>query len=97
MSRFEKIKNNLRTKKGQIRKEFGVNQIGLFGSYVRGENTSKSDLDVLVSFKETPGLLKFVRLKNHLSFLAGVDVDLVMKQSLKPYIGKRILKETVYL
>ncbi|WP_342765366.1 nucleotidyltransferase family protein [uncultured Methanomethylovorans sp.] len=67
--------------------------MGLFGSYVRGENTPESDLDVLVEFSRTPTIFRFVHLENHLSDSLGVKVDLVMKSALKPNIGKQILNE----
>jgi predicted nucleotidyltransferase len=65
----------------------------LFGSYVRGEETAGSDLDLLVSFAETPTLFQFVALEQFLSDKLGVKVDLVMKEALKPRIGERILAE----
>lgn len=71
--------------------------LGVFGSYVRREQNPESDIDILVTFKKTPGLLKFIELENHLSDLLGVKVDLVMKNVLKPAIGKHILNEVVYL
>jgi uncharacterized protein len=76
-----------------LKEEYHVSYIGLFGSYVRGENTPESDLDVLVEFSRTPTISRFVHLENHLSDYLGVKVDLVMKNALKPNIGKCILKE----
>ena len=52
-----------------------------------------SDLDLLVTFEEVPTLFQFVALENFLSDDLGVKVDLVMKDSLKPAIGKYILEE----
>jgi predicted nucleotidyltransferase len=72
-----------------------VASIALFGSYVRHEERPGSDLDVLVAFDQAPGLLEFVELENYLSDALGVKVDLVMQESLKPRIGKRILSEAV--
>ena len=69
----------------------------MFGSYVRGEQTPESDVDILVSFDEVPSLLKFVGIENYLSDLLGVKVDLVMKRVLKPFIGEYILREVIYL
>ena len=46
---------------------FHVESIGMFGSYVRSEQRPDSDLDILVSFRETPGLVKFIELENFLS------------------------------
>ncbi|MFN0112865.1 MAG: nucleotidyltransferase family protein [Blastocatellia bacterium] len=72
-----------------------VNTLEVFGSYVRQEQREESDLDLLVTFSQTPGLLKFIELENHLSDLLGVKVDLVMKDALKPSIGKRVIKEAI--
>lgn len=79
----------------ELARRYQVAELGLFGSYVRRENRPDSDLDVLVRFSETPGLLRFIELENHLSDLLGVKVDLVMLSSLKPTIGQRILSEVV--
>jgi predicted nucleotidyltransferase len=62
---------------------------------VRGDERPASDLDVLVTFEESPGLLRFMELENYLSDLLGVMVDLVMRSALKPGIGERILEEAV--
>jgi predicted nucleotidyltransferase len=77
----------------ELQEDYNVSYIGLFGSYVRGEETHKSDLDVLVEFSKTPTIFKFVNLENYLSDSLGVKVDLVMKDALKPTIGKYILNE----
>ncbi|MGD0089068.1 MAG: nucleotidyltransferase family protein [Planctomycetota bacterium] len=69
--------------------------LGVFSSYVRHEQQAGSDLDILVSFHETPGLFRFIELENYLSDLLGVRVDLVMADSLKPRIKPRVLAEVV--
>jgi predicted nucleotidyltransferase len=97
MRKIDEIKINLEAHKDDLREKFYVKEIGLFGSFVRGENVTDSDLDILVDFEEVPGLLSFMRLKEYLSKITGVKVDLVMKRVLKPYIGKRIMREVVYL
>ncbi|MBC7321195.1 nucleotidyltransferase family protein [bacterium] len=73
--------------------------IGIFGSYVRGEQREESDIDILVEFEEGAkiGLLKFINLENYLSELLGAKIDLVEKLSLKPRLSKHILKEVVML
>jgi len=58
-------------------------------------NRPDSDLGILVTFAKTPSLLRFIELENYLSDLLGVKVDLVMRDSLKPQIGKKILQEVV--
>ena len=74
---------------------YRVSSLGLFGSYLRGTQRPDSDLDILVSFHETPTLLRLVELENHLSDLLGVKVDLVVRDSLKPRIGEHVLREVV--
>ena len=72
-------------------------KIGIFGSYVRGEQRKSSDVDILVEFYVAPSLLKFIAMEKYLSEVLGIKVDLVMKDSLRRYIGERILKEVVYI
>jgi predicted nucleotidyltransferase len=62
---------------------------------VRSEQKKGSDLDILVEFDEAPSFIQFLQLEHYLSDLLGVSVDLVMKDALKPAIGKRILSEVV--
>jgi hypothetical protein len=78
-----------------LRQNYHVETLGIFGSYVRNEQGPTSDLDVLVTFSQPPGLLQFVKLENYLSDLLGVKVDLVMREALKPHLGQRILAEVV--
>jgi predicted nucleotidyltransferase len=78
-----------------LAESFGVASLGLFGSYVHGAQRRDSDLDVLVSFHQTPSLLRLIELENYLSDLLGVKVDLVLRDSLKPRIGDRVLREVV--
>jgi len=96
---LKRITNILEKHKEELKEKYGVKKIGIFGSYVREEYKEKSDLDILVEFKEDAkiGLLKFVNMENYLSELIGVKVDLVEKSALKPRIGKHILKEVVLL
>ena len=75
--------------------QYQVASLGLFGSYLHGTQRPDSDLDVLVSFSETPSLLRLIELENYLGDLLQVKVDLVLRDSLKPRIGERILQEVV--
>ena len=98
MKKFREIKNILRKEKKKLRAEFKIKELGIFGSYVRGEKRKKtSDIDILVDFDEVPGLFKFIELEDYLSKVLGVKADLVMKDVLKPDIGKHILAEVIYL
>lgn len=93
--RLEEYLSKLRQQLPDLETRFGVRSLGVFGSHVRNEDRQGSDLDLLVSFERTPGLFSFLALENHLTDLLGVQVDLVMEDSLKPGIGERILKERV--
>jgi uncharacterized protein len=97
MKTLEEIKQWLVLNKSALQERYGVKEIGIFGSYVRQEQTEASDVDVLVEFSEVPGLLKFIDLENYISDNLGIKVDLVHKKGLKPRIGKRILVEVIYL
>ena len=92
-----RAKRILRQHLPEMRERYFVKSLGVFGSYVRGDQKKRSDLDLLVEFEQAPSLFKYVELENHLSELVGIKVDLVMKKTLKPYIGQRILAEVVPL
>ncbi len=83
--------------KEELKERFKVAEIGVFGSYVRKEQTKKSDIDILVTFHETVDLFTFVELERHLAHILGGKVDLVMKDGLKPRLRERILAEAVYV
>jgi predicted nucleotidyltransferase len=97
MRTFDQLIKILRDHKDELTNKYGVDEIGLFGSYIRDRQKKNSDVDILVGFKKSIDLLTFVGLKSYLSEILGVDVDLVMKRALKPNIGKQILSEVVYL
>ncbi len=97
MQTIEKLKATLASHKEELENNYKVKEIGIFGSYVRHEQNKNSDVDVLVTFTETPDLFQFVELENYLSDLLGVKVDLVMKEGIKPRLKERILSEAVYV
>lgn len=94
---IDNIKQKLEELKPHLQEKYGIKTIGIFGSRVRGEDQSGSDIDVLVEFPGSSSMFEFVRLELELSDLLGEKVDLVMKSSLKPRIGKHILEEVVYI
>ena len=96
MKNFKEIKEILTEHKQEIREKFKVKEIGIFGSYVKGEEKEKSDVDILIDIGGI-GLLRFIELEYYLSDMIGVKVDLVMKTALKPRIGKQILMEVKYI
>jgi uncharacterized protein len=99
MIELETITTRLKNHQIAFKQKYHIKQLGIFGSYVRGEAMRDSDLDILVEFEAGYhfGLLTFCKLENDLSELLGVKVHLVMKDSLKPKIGQQILSEVIYL
>lgn len=97
MKKYYHFAKLLRQHLPELQKQFGIKSMGIFGSYVRGEQRADSDLDILVNYEELPSLIEFIQLEDYLSQLAGVDVDLVMEDGLKPRIGERILQEVIRL
>lgn len=79
----------------EIRQRFGVESLALFGSVTRGEARLDSDLDVLVTFKKTPGLFGFLELKQYLEQLMSCPVDLVTEKALKKQLKEKILREAI--
>lgn len=78
-----------------IAQKYRVTSLGIFGSYAHNQQNPGSDLDLLVTFDDPPSLFKFIELENYLSDQLGVKVDLVMRDALKPVIGKRVLSEVI--
>ena len=97
MRTLEEIKEILKKQKPAIRTKYGVKEIGIFGSYVRGEQKKKSDVDVLVEFEKPISLLKLVNLENFLADLIETKVDVVPKEDIRYELKERILKEVVYV
>ncbi len=94
---FNEIKEILKQNKKELEDKYKIKKIGVFGSYVRGEEKKRSDIDILVEFSEPVGLFEFMDIEEYLEKLLGVKVDLVSKKALKSRIGQHILKEVVYI
>jgi len=97
MESTEDISTRLAQLKPQLEQEYPISELGIFGSYARGEQRSGSDLDVLVAFEQPVTLFDLVRLENDLTDELGVEVDLVTKDSLKPRIGSRVADDLVFV
>jgi len=90
---FDELLPKLKDMLPLLRSHYHVRSLEVFGSFLRGDEREESDLDLLVTFDEVPTLFRFVSLENFISDELGIKVDLVMKDSLKPVIGKYILEE----
>jgi len=97
MKRIENMRTILAKHKERLTREYKVKEIGIFGSYVRGEAKRRSDVDILVDFYEIPDLLKFIELEGRLGKILGVQVDLVRKPSIRKELKKAILDEVVII
>jgi predicted nucleotidyltransferase len=92
----EEVLNRLR-QNGTYLRSLGVKRLGLFGSFVRGEQKDVSDIDLLVEFEKGKKTFdNFMTLSFYLETLLLRKVELITSESLSPYIGPNILKEVEY-
>jgi uncharacterized protein len=89
---IDTLRSQLRGMLPELRKRYPIASLGLFGSWVRGEQRAGSDLDVLVEFDGPIGW-RIVTLEDELSDRLGVKVDLVPRRGLRPRVSERILAE----
>ena len=93
----ETVLSRIKEREAEIR-PLGVERVGLFGSFVRGEQHADSDIDLLVEFRSGEKTFdNFMRLAFLLEELLGRPVELVTPESLSSYIGPRILEEVEYV
>jgi len=95
--KIESVTAQLRSILPILDDKYHVASLGIFGSVARGEAGERSDVDILVEFKQTPDIFEFIRLKDYLSSLLGCEVDLVSKKALKTVIRDDILREAIYV
>ncbi|HWR58571.1 MAG TPA: nucleotidyltransferase family protein [Thermodesulfovibrionales bacterium] len=96
---IEEVKAILKEHKAEVVQKYRVREIGIFGSFVRGEQKKRSDVDILVEFapRNIPGLLKLIEMEMFLEKLLRKRVDVVIKSGIRPELKKGILKEVVYI
>ncbi len=93
MKTLDEIQKILRQQKEFLREKYKIKEIGIFGSFVRGEQTYTSDVDILVDFYEIPDFLTFLEIERVLEELLGIKVDLVRKPALRKEIYEQVLQE----
>ncbi len=96
-SDFQQILDILTSYLENLKLKYQVKSLGVFGSFVRGEATDNSDLDLLVEFQGDVTFDNYMDLKFLLEDLFKRKIDLVIKEDIKPQIRERILEETVYV
>jgi hypothetical protein len=98
MTSKEYILSALKNRKSDL-SELGVQEIGLFGSYVRDEQTEKSDIDILINFgPDKESFDNYMAVYDILENLfKNLRVEIITKNGLSPYIGPKILEEVQYV
>lgn len=87
----------LTQQKAFLLETYRLTRLGIFGSYARGEQTDESDIDVLVDYEKAPTLWRLIELRDYLSELFAIKVDVVTRNGLKARIRERVLAEVIYL
>jgi uncharacterized protein len=96
MYNLEKILKILRQHKKELQRKYPIHQIGVFGSYARGEATEESDIDVAVEIAGPMGL-SFIAMADEIEELLGKKTDVVPLRSVKPEFLENIKKDLVYV
>jgi uncharacterized protein len=97
MKTLDEIRQAIKSHQNVLARKYGVEAVGVFGSYVRGEERADSDLDLLVEMLRPVDLLELVGAEIYLTEALGVKVDLVPKRSLRVELRETILREAVSL
>ena len=95
MTNIKEIAQKLTHLKSELHERYGVSKIEVFGSYARGEQEEKSDVDVLVEFDKTIDLLDLVGLEMYISEQLGIKADVVPKRSIRSELRETILNEAI--
>ena len=97
MKKFEELRKIITQHKKELRDRFMVEEIAVFGSYVRRQQKEDSDVDILVEFSKPISLFHIVSLENYLSDILGVKVDIVPKKNIRKELKEMILREAIPL
>ena len=92
MKRLKQIQSVLASSKAELRKKYNVKELGIFGSYSRGEQKKTSDVDILVRFNPNASLFDFVGLGNYLEEKLKIKVDVVSENGIRPELKSNIIK-----
>jgi len=95
MKKLKQIQKIIASSRSELRRKYKVSELGIFGSYARGEQKKSSDVDILVKFSPNATLFDFVGLGNYLEEKLKVKVDVVSEGGIRPELKSSILKEVV--
>ncbi len=95
MTTLDEIRKVIKQHSGILEERYGISVVGIFGSYVRGEEKAGSDIDLLAEISRPISLLELVGAENYLGDILGLKVDLVPKRSLREELKEDILREAI--
>ncbi len=93
----EEILKMLKKLKAEIKKNYKVKKIGLFGSYVNNKQKETSDIDFLIEFEDDADLFHYIGLSLFLEDHFNRKVDVISKPTLKKELREQILQEVIYV
>ena len=96
MKSFEQIKKIIQQHRQELEEKFKVKKIAIFGSYVRGDQTKESDIDIMVEFSQPVGFL-FIHLADFLEEILETKIDLLTPDAIKPNRRKYIMEDLTYV
>jgi len=94
---LEDIKGLIEQHRPELKRQFHVDRIGVFGSYARGDQRKRSDIDFLVSFDKSVSYFTIGGLYAFLKDITGTDVDIVPREDIRPEFLENVLQDVVYL
>ena len=94
---LSEIREILTKRKDELKEKYNIKNIGIFGSFIRGEQNARSDVDILVEFNKLPDIFLLIDLEEYLKKLLHKKVDLVRKSAIRPELKDDISKEAVYI
>ena len=92
MKTIQEIIEILREHERELKKKYKIKRIKIFGSYVEGNQSKTSDIDLIVDFEETPTFIELLRAEEEITRILGIKVDLLTEESISPFI-KPYIKE----
>lgn len=95
MKTLSEIKSIIQSHSQEFRDRYGLTNLAVFGSVVRGEASEESDVDILAEVNRPIGLIALCGAENYLEELLGVKVDLVLRRSVREELRERIFNEAV--
>jgi predicted nucleotidyltransferase len=95
MKTLDEIRTIIKQNQDVLAEKYGVAVVGVFGSYVRGEQKRQSDIDLLVDILHPISLLELVGAEIHLSEVLGLKVDLVPKRDVREELRETVFAETI--